>query len=278
MSCSSGATLRIMMNPFRVPIVLLIILGAMLAFVHASHQQRASAPTDDLVGQDELSLRRFGAAPRTTALRNDRPLDLSQTRPVVQANVADLLAAAISPTLGVHTESVVSPAPSADSSLTGVPKPLATDCEEPLILPSIRSHDLASANRANRSAMKTRRDFDSHVAAASPAIEATTAAPAPGELQRNDALATQAAERTAVRHLRGPHVEETTLGATHRPRVDESARSRVHRINDGDTLKRLAARYLGDESRYSEIFAANRDILVRPDLLPIGQSLKIPVR
>ncbi|MCA9150582.1 MAG: LysM peptidoglycan-binding domain-containing protein, partial [Planctomycetales bacterium] len=236
--------------------------------------------TDDLVGQDELSLRRFGAAPRTTALRNDRPLDLSQTRPVAQANVADLLAAAISPTLGVQTESVVSPAPSADSSLTGggVPKPLATDCEEPVILPSIRSHDLASANRARRSAVKTRRDFDGHVAAESTASEATTAAPAPGELQRNDALATQTAERTAVRHLRGPHVEESALGVIHRPHVDESARSRVHRINDGDTLKRLAARYLGDEARYSEIFAANRDILVRPDLLPIGQSLKIPVR
>jgi nucleoid-associated protein YgaU len=53
---------------------------------------------------------------------------------------------------------------------------------------------------------------------------------------------------------------------------------RYHRIVDGDSLRQLAAQYLADEARYLEIYEANRDILVRPDLLPLGQKLRIPPR
>lgn len=51
---------------------------------------------------------------------------------------------------------------------------------------------------------------------------------------------------------------------------------RKHRVVDGDTLPALAERYLGDGERWGEIFAANRDVLVDPRLLPIGVELKIP--
>jgi nucleoid-associated protein YgaU len=51
---------------------------------------------------------------------------------------------------------------------------------------------------------------------------------------------------------------------------------RTHVVVDGDTLTGLAARYLGSSDRYREIFAANRQILPTPDLLPIGATLKIP--
>ena len=50
----------------------------------------------------------------------------------------------------------------------------------------------------------------------------------------------------------------------------------VHRITDGDTLSRLAERYLGRSERYLEIYNANRDVLASPDLLPIGATLRIP--
>ncbi len=52
--------------------------------------------------------------------------------------------------------------------------------------------------------------------------------------------------------------------------------ARSHQIVDGDTLTRLAAEYLGSSERYLEIYALNRDILTKPDLLPIGKTLKIP--
>jgi nucleoid-associated protein YgaU len=53
---------------------------------------------------------------------------------------------------------------------------------------------------------------------------------------------------------------------------------RTHRIVDGDTLRRLAQRYLGNAERFGEIYEANRDVLNNPDLLPIGKVLRLPER
>jgi nucleoid-associated protein YgaU len=53
-------------------------------------------------------------------------------------------------------------------------------------------------------------------------------------------------------------------------------RVRTHRIRDGDTLARLAKRYYGDAELAERIFEANREVLDRKDLLPIGTKLKIP--
>ncbi|MCG8449033.1 MAG: LysM peptidoglycan-binding domain-containing protein, partial [Pirellulales bacterium] len=51
----------------------------------------------------------------------------------------------------------------------------------------------------------------------------------------------------------------------------------VHVVQDGDTLERLAQRYMGDEGRALEIFDMNRDILANPHQLPIDAELRIPV-
>lgn len=51
---------------------------------------------------------------------------------------------------------------------------------------------------------------------------------------------------------------------------------KLHTIVDGDSLPRLAQRYLNDPRRSDEIFALNRDVLTSPDLLPIGVELKVP--
>ncbi len=48
-----------------------------------------------------------------------------------------------------------------------------------------------------------------------------------------------------------------------------------HVIGEGDTLPKLAERYLGDRDRYREIFEANREVLHDPRLLPIGIELTI---
>ncbi|REJ68405.1 MAG: LysM domain-containing protein [Planctomycetota bacterium] len=53
---------------------------------------------------------------------------------------------------------------------------------------------------------------------------------------------------------------------------------RTHVIRDGDTLERIALRYLDDAARAGEIFAMNRTLLSSPGLLPIGGELKIPPR
>ncbi len=58
--------------------------------------------------------------------------------------------------------------------------------------------------------------------------------------------------------------------------VASPIKPRTHVVVDGDTLTGLAARYLGSSDRYGEIFSANRQLLSKPDLLPIGATLVIP--
>jgi hypothetical protein len=53
---------------------------------------------------------------------------------------------------------------------------------------------------------------------------------------------------------------------------------RTHIVIDGDTLTRLAERYLDDAGRATEIYRLNREVLANPELLPIGVELRIPSR
>ncbi len=52
--------------------------------------------------------------------------------------------------------------------------------------------------------------------------------------------------------------------------------SRTHIVVDGDSLSRLAERYLDDAALGDEIYRLNRDVLADPELLPIGVELRIP--
>lgn len=53
---------------------------------------------------------------------------------------------------------------------------------------------------------------------------------------------------------------------------------RPYRLRDGDTLEKIAERLLGDSLRANEIFEANRNVLARPDLLPVGVTIMVPSR
>lgn len=64
------------------------------------------------------------------------------------------------------------------------------------------------------------------------------------------------------------------------PREDKPAEPalRQHVIVNGDTLQRIARRYLGDASRAGEVLDWNRNVLNDPTVLPLGRTLKIPPR
>jgi nucleoid-associated protein YgaU len=49
-----------------------------------------------------------------------------------------------------------------------------------------------------------------------------------------------------------------------------------HTVEKGDTLWAIATKTLGNGSRYTEIFEANRPMLKDPDLIYPGQVLRIP--
>jgi len=65
------------------------------------------------------------------------------------------------------------------------------------------------------------------------------------------------------------------MAALAEPESAEPA-ERNHVVHPGDSLDRLAKRYLGDEGRALEIFDLNRGVLENPHLLPIGAELRIP--
>lgn len=52
--------------------------------------------------------------------------------------------------------------------------------------------------------------------------------------------------------------------------------TQYHEVVKGDTLWKIAEKYYGDGSLYTNIFEANRDRLKNPDLIQVGQKLRIP--
>ncbi len=50
----------------------------------------------------------------------------------------------------------------------------------------------------------------------------------------------------------------------------------IHEVVSGDTLGKIAKHYYGEAGKYPKIFDANRDQLDNPDLIKVGQKLKIP--
>lgn len=55
-----------------------------------------------------------------------------------------------------------------------------------------------------------------------------------------------------------------------------AAAGRTYTVQAGDTLSGIAKEHLGDASKYTKIFEANRDVLSDPDKIKPGQVLKIP--
>ena len=60
------------------------------------------------------------------------------------------------------------------------------------------------------------------------------------------------------------------------PGGQAAGEAQVYEVKAGDTLGAIAQRFYGKASLYPKIFEANRDILTNPDLIKVGQKLKIP--
>lgn len=80
--------------------------------------------------------------------------------------------------------------------------------------------------------------------------------------------------KLAPRELNHP----AAIGTAEASLPPSELQERMHVIHAGDSLERLAQRYLGDQGRAVEIFDLNRQVLENPHILPIGTELKIPLR
>jgi nucleoid-associated protein YgaU len=49
-----------------------------------------------------------------------------------------------------------------------------------------------------------------------------------------------------------------------------------HEVVAGDTLSSIAQQFLGDPARWPAIFEANRDQIFNPNLIYVGQTLRVP--
>lgn len=60
------------------------------------------------------------------------------------------------------------------------------------------------------------------------------------------------------------------------PEQVEEPVEEIYEVVSGDTLSAIALKYYGNAQEYMKIFEANRDILDNPDLIKVGQKLRIP--
>jgi nucleoid-associated protein YgaU len=129
-----------------------------------------------------------------------------------------------------------------------------------------------------RDRQKTRQPPKKHSASRMPSeLEPTLPPMIPASPRRESAPALDAPPPavTPPTDSRWDHSLDKLLPARSAP---QSQQPRRHVIVDGDTLAALAERYLGSAARAGELFQANRDVLMDPQLLPIGVELRIPDR
>jgi nucleoid-associated protein YgaU len=99
--------------------------------------------------------------------------------------------------------------------------------------------------------------------------------PSPGSSWVAEHANTPPPERTAAWHV--PFNSDNLTPIPIRT-LAEDDEPRTHIVVDGDSLAKLAGRYLDDPHRADEIYQLNRDLLSDPELLPIGVELTIPAR
>lgn len=50
----------------------------------------------------------------------------------------------------------------------------------------------------------------------------------------------------------------------------------LHTVASGENLSKISKHYFKDANKYMQIFNANKDQLTNPDMIKVGQKLKIP--
>lgn len=60
------------------------------------------------------------------------------------------------------------------------------------------------------------------------------------------------------------------------PEAEAAVEVEYYTIESGDTLWAIASKFLGNGSKYPEIFEANREVIEDPDKIFVGQKIRIP--
>ena len=60
------------------------------------------------------------------------------------------------------------------------------------------------------------------------------------------------------------------------PAAAPAATTTTYTVVGGDSLSKIAKKFFGNANRWHEIFDANKDQISNPDMIRVGQVLKIP--
>lgn len=71
-------------------------------------------------------------------------------------------------------------------------------------------------------------------------------------------------------------VSEVNIDGLQAPPIQEKVEYYV--IKKGDTLSGIAKQFLGNANEYPKIFEANREVIRDPNLIFVGQKIRIPLK
>ena len=81
---------------------------------------------------------------------------------------------------------------------------------------------------------------------------------------------------TAVKTV-DPSYADMSLDLTIDPSLPApKAAARTYTVQSGDTLSKISKQFYGDANQYMKIFEANKDVLNDPNMIQVGQVLKVP--
>jgi nucleoid-associated protein YgaU len=90
-----------------------------------------------------------------------------------------------------------------------------------------------------------------------------------------EAESADAAEKAALMAGNIQGIKEVRIDGLSAPAATQ--RVEFYEIVSGDTLSAIAKRYYGKASEYPRIFEANREVIKNPDLIYVGQKIRIPL-
>lgn len=73
-----------------------------------------------------------------------------------------------------------------------------------------------------------------------------------------------------------PDFSNVQSGVTSTAEILPDAGEQTYTVASGDTLSRIAKKFYGNANQWRVIFEANGDQIKNPDLIRVGQVLKIP--
>jgi nucleoid-associated protein YgaU len=109
-----------------------------------------------------------------------------------------------------------------------------------------------------------------------PGVSDLTVGFADGKVSLGGSAATaEAMEKAVLIAGNTQGVSDVDVGGLSAPQPADNVE--YYTIESGDTLSKIAKKYLGDAMAYPKIFEANREVIKDPDLIYPGQKIRIPM-